>query len=225
MTPRELVQVISEVDPYTALAIVDLVGIDAEGSKLIEELLPAQRRVEIGLGLASPKVLTRDQVGQMEAVAAQVLQRIRSRVALGGPGRLAEFLSQAPAAVRDEVLGELNARDPGLARAARSAMLLFEDLPRLTDPSIRQVVAGIDPSTLAVALSGAPAVREAVAGAVSERFRSILEAEEAVVQDRPAPQIEEARRAVELLMRAAQQRGKLETRAVAAVPATTEEAA
>ena len=62
------------------------------------------------------------------------------------PSRLAEFLSQTPSAVRDEVLGELTARDPALAHAARAAMLLFEDLPRLTDPSVRQVVAGIDPA-------------------------------------------------------------------------------
>jgi len=221
-TARELVQVVSEVDPYTALAIVDLVGLDAEAAKLFEEILPAQRRIEIGIGLAGAKVLSRDQVGQMEVVATQVLQRIRSRVALGGPERLAEFLSQAPAAVRTEVLGGLAAHDPELARAARAAMLLFEDLPRLTDPSVRQVVAAVDPAMLAVALTGAPEVRSVVLAAVSARVRSILEAEETVVQEHPPEKIDEARRAVELAMRAAQQRGELETRAPVA---TTEVAA
>ncbi len=220
-TPRELVQVISEVDPYTALAIVDLVGLDVEAAKLFEELLPAQRRVELGVGLAGAKVLSRDQVGQMEVIATQVLQRIRSRVALGGPSRLAEFLAQAPAALRTEVLDGLTARDPELARATRAAMLLFEDLPRLTDPSVRQVVVAVDPATLALALTGAPEVRSVVLAAVSARVRSIIEAEESVEQEHPAEKIEDARRVVELAMRAAQQRGELDTR----TPATTEVAA
>src|SRR6266511_1975124 len=220
-TPRELVQVISEVDPYTALAIVDLVGLDVEAAKLFEELLPAQRRVELGVGLAGAKVLSRDQVGQMEVIATQVLQRIRSRVALGGPSRLAEFLAQAPAALRTEVLGGLAAHDPELARAARAAMLLFENLPRPTEPTVRPVGGATDPATLEPALTSATKGRSNVLAAVSARVRSIIEAEESVEQEHPAEKIEDARRVVELAMRAAQQRGELDTR----TPATTEVAA
>jgi flagellar motor switch protein FliG len=211
-TPKEVVQVIAEADPYTALAIVDLFGLDAEASKLIEKAVSPQRRLEIGLGLASPKVVTRDQLAQMEAVAGQLLQRVRSRVPLGGPNRLAEFLTQAPASIRQEVLDGVAARDQNLARAARSAMLLFDDLPRLASGALRQVVATVDPATVAVALVGAPEVREAVLGAVSKRLRSILEVEEEIAASRPAEDVEKARRAVEDAMRALQARGELRTR-------------
>jgi flagellar motor switch protein FliG len=211
-TPKELVQVIAEADPYTALAIVDLVGLDAEGAKLLERSVTPQRRLEIGLGLASPKVVTREQLGQMENVAAQLLQRVRNRVPLGGPARLAEFLTQAPAAVRQEVLDGVAARDQSLAQAARSAMLLFDDLPRLTDGALRQVVAAVDPATVALALVGAPEAREVVFNAVSKRLRSILEVEEEIAASRPAEEVEKARRAVEEAMRAVQVRGELRTR-------------
>jgi flagellar motor switch protein FliG len=217
-TPKELVQVIAEADPYTALAIVDLFGLDAEASKLLERSLSPQRRLEIGLGLASPKVVTRDQLAQMEAVAGQLLQRVRSRVPLGGPNRLAEFLTQAPAAVRQEVLDGVAARDQNLARAARSAMLLFDDLPRLADGALRQVVASVDPSAVALALVGAPEAREVVLGAVSKRLRSILEVEEEIAASRPAEEVEKARRTVEDAMRALQARGELRTRTEAEPP-------
>ncbi len=212
-TPTEIMQVIAEADPHTATAIVDLFGIDAEASKGLEDGLSPQRRLEIGMALASQRVLTRDQLGQMEAIAEQVLQRVRNRVALGGPDRLAEFLSSAPSNVRHEVLQAISERDEAVARAARAAMLLFEDLPRLAEGTVRQVVAGIDPATMALAMVGAPDVREAILGSVSKRLRGILEVEEEVVKDKPAADVEAARRAVEDAMRALQGRGELRAKA------------
>ena len=214
-TPKEIVQVVSEADPYTAIAIVDLFGLPPEAASLLERSLTPQRRIDIGLGLAIEKVLSREQLGQMENVAAQVLQRIRNRVPLGGPGRLAEFVMQAPASLRQEILDGVAARDQALAQAARSAMLLFEDLPRLVDASLRQVVSAVDPATMAMALVGAAEARAAVLGAVSQRLRSIIESEEESATGRPPEEIEKARRAVEDAMRTAHARGELHTRATA----------
>lgn len=211
-TPRELVQVVAEADPATATAVVDLFGLDAEASKLMESLVPAQRRLELGVTLATARVLTREQVAQMEAAAAAALQRVRNRVPLGGPDRLAEFLAQAPDAVRREVLDGIAVRDPRAADAARSAMLLFEDLGRLADASVRQVVTGIDPSTVALALRGAEDARAVVHGAVSKRLRAILEAEEEVVQQKGPAEIEAARRVLEDSMRQLNARGELHLR-------------
>lgn len=213
VTPRELLQVLAEVDPHTACAIADLVGFDAEAAKLVETLLPAQRRVEIGIGLATSRVLTRDQLAHMETAAGQVLQRIRNRVPLGGAARLAEFLAVAPDAVRRQVLDGVAARDPKLAQAARESMYLFEDLPALADATVRQVVTGIDPAVVALALVGAPEVREVVHGAVSKRLRGILESEEEGLQEKPAAEIEGARRVLEEAMRQLNLRGELHARA------------
>ncbi len=212
-TPRELVQIIAESDPHTASAIVDLVGLDEEAAKLVEAIVPPQRRLEIGIGLATSRTLTRDQLAQLENVAAQALQKVRNRVPLGGPSRLAEFLALAPSGVRREVLEGVASRDKTLAEAARQAMLLFEDLPRLSDATLRQIVASIDPGTVALALVGAPDVRDVVLNAVSKRLRGILEVEEEVVKDKPPPDVETARRALEDAMRQLNDRGALRSRA------------
>lgn len=212
-TPRELVQVVAEVDPHTACAIADLVGFDPEAASLVETMLPPQRRVEIGIGLATSRVLTRDQLSLMENAAAQVLQRVRNRVALGGAGRLAEFLAIAPEAVRKQVLEGVAARDPSLAQAARESMYLFEDLPKLSDATLRAVVTAMDPSVVALAIKDAPEVRELVHGAVSKRLRAILEAEEEVATAKTDADVEGARRALEDVVRQLNVRGEIRARA------------
>jgi flagellar motor switch protein FliG len=212
-TPRELVQVMAEADPHTAAAVADLVGFDPETAALIEQHVPPQRRVEIGLGLATSRVLTREQLAQLENVAAQVLQRVRNRVPLGGADKLASFLALAPDQIRKEVLEGVAARDQALAEAARRAMVLFEDLPGLSDGSLKQLFAVIDPATAAVAFIGAPEVRDRVHAAVSKRLRSILEAEEEIATERPAVEIEAARHAIESVLRQLHDKGDLESRA------------
>ncbi len=212
-TPKELVQIVAEVDPHTACAVADLVGFDAESAKLVETMLTPQRRIEIGIGLATARVLTREQLSHMENVAAQVFQRVRNRVALGGAGKLAEFLALAPDVVRRQVLDGVAARDPELAQQARESMYLFEDLPRLSDATVRQVVTAVDPAVVALALVGADEVREVVHAAVSKRLRGILEVEEEVVQQKPAAEVEAARRVVEDAIRQLNQRGELRARA------------
>jgi flagellar motor switch protein FliG len=213
VTPEELVQVIAESDPHTAAAIADLVGLDDDAAALVEKVLPPQRRVDLGIGLATSRVLTREQLGQMEAVATQVLAKVRNRVPLGGPDRLAGFLSRATPKVRREVLEGVAARDPRVADAARKELLLFEDLPRLADASLRQIAASVDASTVALALVGAEDIRELVYGSVSKRLRGILEAEAEILQEKPPQEIEEARRAVEAAMRQLGDRGELQSRA------------
>ncbi len=212
-TPKELVQVVAEADPHTAAAIADLFGLDGEAAALLERMVPAQRRAEIGIGLASARVISRDQLTQMENVADQLLKRVRNRVQLGGPGRLAELLAVAPSAVRREMLEVVSTRDPNVAEAARRSIVLFEDLPGLDDASVRQIVASVDPSTVAVALLGAPEVREVVLGAVSKRLRGVLEAEEEAVGEKDAREVEAARRAIEDAMRVLNGRGDLRSRA------------
>jgi flagellar motor switch protein FliG len=207
-TPKELVQVLAEADPSTAATIADVVGLDAEAAKLVETLLPPERRIEIGLGLATSRVLTREQLAQLEEGAARALRRVRDRIPLGGPARLADFLALAPAEVRREVLDGVAAREPELAQATRQAMVLFEDLVRLSDAAIRQVVTGLDPGTVALALIGAPESRDRVHGAVSKRLRGILETEEEAVKNAPPPKVEAARLTIEDAMRQLTDRGE-----------------
>jgi flagellar motor switch protein FliG len=218
-TADELVQVISDVDPNTSIAIVDLFGLDDEAAKLLALKVPPQRRSEISLGLASPRILAREHLGQMETIATQALERIRNRIALGGPARLAELLARAPAAVRGEMLQAVAARDPALARAARAELVLFEDLPTLDDASVRRIVVGQDLALIALALIGADEARDVVLQSVSKRLRPIIETELELAKGRPPAEVEDARRVLEQRMRSLQARGDLHLRVSVEEPA------
>jgi flagellar motor switch protein FliG len=213
-TPRELAEVLVDIDPMVAAAIVETVGLSEATSKAFYAMAPQARQTEIGLWLGKARVIQRTELGQMETAAAGALARVRSRVTVGGAGRLAAFLSAAPDDVRSRLLDEVAARDEAMASAVRGSMVVFEDLTRFTDRSVRRIVTGIDPGVVALALVNASeGLRETVLSAVSKRLRAIIEGEAESVQERPPRDVEAARRILERTMLQLHPRGALVPRA------------
>lgn len=213
-TAREVAEVLGDVDPAVAAAIVETRGMSEEASRLFYVIVPQARQLEMSLWLGRARVIPRTELAQMEAAAAAALARVRSRVTMGGANRLADFLSAAPDDVRSKLLEDVAARDAAMADAARGSMVVFADIGKLTDKSVRRVVTGIDPAIVALALAGAPEpLRAAVLGAVSKRLRGIIEGESEAVVDRPAKDVEAARRVLERAMYQLHTRGELVPRA------------
>jgi flagellar motor switch protein FliG len=213
-TAREIAEVLGDVEPAVAAAIVETVGLSEEASKIFYVIVPQARQTEIGLWLGKARVIARTELAQMETAAAAALDRVRSRVTVGGAGRLAAFLSAAPDDVRNRLLDDVAARDAAMADAARGSMVVFGDLARFSDKSVRRVVTGVDPGVVALALVNADdGVRETVLNAVSKRLRGIIEGEAESVQERPARDIEAARRILERSMLQLHTRGELVPRA------------
>jgi hypothetical protein len=213
-TPREVAEVLGDVDPAVAAAIIETRGMSDESGRLFYVIVPVARQLEIGLWLGRARVIARTELGQMETAAAAALARVRSRVTVGGASRLADFLSAAPDEVRTRLLDDVAARDAAMADAARGSMVVFADLGKLSDKSVRRVVTGIDPSIVALALVGTPPeLRETVLAAVSKRLRGIIEGEAEAVVDRPAKDVEAARRVLERAMFQLHTRGELVPRA------------
>ncbi len=213
-TPREFAEVLGDVDPAVAAAIVETRGMSDETARTFYVIVPQARQLEIGLWLGRARVIARTELGQMETAAAAALARVRSRVTIGGAPKLADFLSAAPDDVRSKLLDDVAARDAAMADAARSSMVVFGDLGKLSDKSVRRVVTGIDPGIVALALAGTTdELRATVLGAVSKRLRGIIEGEAEAVVDRPAKDVEAARRVLERAMFQLHTRGELVPRA------------
>ncbi|MGB8933123.1 MAG: FliG C-terminal domain-containing protein, partial [Anaeromyxobacteraceae bacterium] len=213
-SPREIAEVLSDTEPDAAAAIIESVGLAEETAKHFYALVPAARQAEIGLALGKQRVIPRTELARMAEAASAALDRVRSRVTVGGAGRLAALLSAAPDEVRSRLLDDLASRDAAVADAARGSMVVFDDLSRFTDKSVRRVVTGIDPGVVALALVNAnDGVRETVLNAVSKRLRGIIEGEGEAVQERPARDVEAARRILERSMLQLHTRGELVPRA------------
>lgn len=213
-SPRELAELLGDVEPAVAAAIIESRGLSEEASKIFYATVPQPRQLDIGLWLGHARVIPRTELAQMETAATVALTRVRSRVTVGGATKLADFLSAAPDEVRNRLLEEVAARDAAMADEARGSMVLFADLARLSDRSVRRVVVGIDPGVVALSLVGAPdELREAVLRAISKRLRGIIEGEAEGVVDRPAKDVEAARRLIERAMFQLHTRGELVPRA------------
>jgi len=210
----ERAELLASLDVSSAAALLARVGADEETARILFERLEPERRVELSAALGQTRVLHRSALAEVEALAKRELERIRSHVAVGGADALVDALSRAPSEAQRQVLEDLSRSAPELAQAVRSRMLFFEDLGALPPETIRQVFAGIDPSTVAVALRDAPQeLRGAVERSLSKRLRTIIAAEDEALGTPAESDVVVARRAVELAMRRLQMSGALRARA------------
>ncbi len=210
----ERAELLASLDVSSAAALLARVGADEETARILFERLEPERRVELSAALGQTRVLHRSALSEVEALAKRELERIRSHVAVGGADALVDALSRAPSEAQRQVLDDLSRSAPELAQAVRARMLFFEDLGALPPETIRQVFAGIDPSTVAVALRDAPQeLRGAVERSLSKRLRTIIAAEDEALGTPAESDVVVARRAVEFAMRRLQMSGALRARA------------
>lgn len=212
----EMAELISGLEPEVAAAVLDQVGLDSETVGRIFTQLPPPRRVQLAMAIGKTRVVPRTMLQEMEIRVQVELDRVRSRVALGGNDRLADLLAQAPEDAQHALLDALAASAPDLARAVRKRMFLFEDLGQLEDATIRRVVTSVEPAVVATALVGAPEpVRDAVMRSVSKRLHAILEAEVQAVSEKPVAEVQAARKTVEGVIRKLQASGEFRLRSAA----------
>ncbi len=209
------------------------------GPDLAAKILMAQapdRRVDIAQAVATMSSPAPEAGG----IIADVLRR-RARIAAsqtvfveedeGEPGvpqlrvqPLVDIMNHAAPADEGALLDGLRDRDANLADEVRARMLSFEDVPRLQDRDLQQVLRGIDLATLALALKGAPSeISTAITGNMSERNRESLAEEAAELGRVPKRQVDDARNVVVRAVRELAGTTGLELKQVAGEDAAAEE--
>lgn len=126
-------------------------------------------------------------VATLERVSPEVLQDVEESLRemlgealtdgrpVGGVKVVAEILNQAGSGLDRGVLDQLADRDPEVAEEVRGRMLTFDDLARLDDRAIQQLLREIDPRDLVLSLRLAgKEVRDRFLSNVSERRRQLL---------------------------------------------------
>lgn len=93
----------------------------------------------------------------------------------GGVKELASMLNLADRGTERAIISNLESSDPNLAEQVRALMFVFEDLVKLHDRAIQEVMRTVDAKQLALALKGVKAdVRQAVERNLSERAQQAL---------------------------------------------------
>lgn len=111
--------------------------------------------------------------------------------------RLAKVLRAVPKSQRRQMLDAIRAQDEATADAILEKLYVFEDLLKLNDRAIQQLLTEVDAMMLSTALSGASeSLSQKVLANLSKRARAALQEEMELRSAPPAREVETARQAI-----------------------------
>lgn len=142
--------------------------------------LPERQQPDIALRIARMGETSADVLTQVEDVIRHKLTAVveREYSAAGGTKTLAEILNHSDRTTERNVLEKLASVDNDLAEEVRSMLFVFEDIVKLEERAVQQVLREADQKDLVLALRGAPDnVKEVVLSNMSERGAEMIKEE------------------------------------------------
>ncbi len=142
--------------------------------------LPERQQPDIALRIARMGETSAQVVQQVEEVIRHKLTAVAEREysAAGGTKTLAEILNHSDRTTERNVLEKLASTDKDLAEEVRGMLFVFEDIVKLEERAVQQVLREADQKDLVLALRGAPDnVKEVVLSNMSERGAEMLKEE------------------------------------------------
>ncbi len=124
--------------------------------------------------------------------------------------KVAMVLSGLEQDARDSLLDEISKKDKDTANTVKALMVTWDDIPRIYDRSLQEVLRSIEPGTLAKAIYGASqSIIDKIRANVSERAVQAMDEEMALMQDPLKKEILDAREDVINPLRDANETGQL----------------
>ena len=139
--------------------------------------LPEQMRPEVALRIARMGDVSTEIIHQAEEIIRVKLSVVvqQEYATAGGVKALADILGHTDRSTERVVLDHLGSEDGELAEEVRRMLFVFEDIVKLDDRAIQQVLREADQKDLVLALRGAPeAVKQGVLSNMSERGAAML---------------------------------------------------
>jgi flagellar motor switch protein FliG len=170
---------------------------------------------------AQPEIALR--IARMGPTSARVIgvleHTLRERLTLpgeqeyakaGGPKALAEILNHADRALERNVLENLANADGDLAEKVRGMLFVFEDIAKLEERAVQQVLREVDQKDLVLALRGAPeSVSEVVLSNMSERGAAMLKEEMEIQPPQRKRDIDQAQSRIVAVVRRLEEAGTI----------------
>lgn len=141
------------------------------------KLLPEALHTEILLRIANLDSVAPELIDEIEDVLRQEVQAMGSISTdkLGGVTSIADMLNLIDKSTEEEMLDNLEERDPDLAEEIRQLMFVFDDLVKLDDRSIQELIKNVSNEKWKIALkTSSEAVRDLVFKNMSTRAADML---------------------------------------------------
>lgn len=208
--PEQIVAFLRTESPQTiALVVANLHTVLAAQvlARLPEQLQPDIALRIARMGDTSPKVIQ-----QVEEIMRQKLMTLveQEYSAAGGSKALADILNHADRPTERNVLDYLAHVDQNLAEEVRRMLFVFEDIAKLDERAIQQVLREANQKDLVLALRGAPeAVKEIVMANMSERGAAMLAEEMEIQQPQRKRDVDEAQGRIVAVVRRLEEAGTI----------------
>lgn len=198
-------------EPPASVALA-LAHIDTDAAARILVKMPPEVSADVAIRLAALEYVHPDVVAEVDADFSRRLLPMLTTQLRPVPGieTLVGVLNRTSRETERALLEAIEAQQPELAMRIRDALFVFDDIVRLDDRAIQQVLRSVDTRELAVALKGAgEEVRDAILRNLSERAReNLLEEIEFLKGVRPSD-IREAQTQIVRTIRALEEAGTI----------------
>ncbi|HEX3517448.1 MAG TPA: flagellar motor switch protein FliG [Solirubrobacteraceae bacterium] len=174
--------------------------------------LPERQQPEIALRIARMGETSSRVVRQVEDALRHKLTAVAEReyASAGGPKALAGILNHADRSLERNVLENLATADKGLAEEVRGMLFVFEDIVKLDERAIQQVLREVDQKDLVLALRGADeGVKEILLANMSERGAAMLKEEMEIQPPQRKRDVDEAQSRVVAVVRKLEEAGTI----------------
>ncbi len=214
--PQQLSKFILGEQPQTIAVI--LAHLDSSHGAELLTLLPETLRVEVLARMASLDEISPEAVGRISSVIEQRLKTLgtHSHESYGGVRAVAELLNRLDRIVSQPVIESLEGLNPDLAVSIRNLMFVFDDLMKVEESALREIVQRADRKVLTVALKGTTEeLRNRFFENMSKRAADMLREEMEVLGAIRLRDVEKAQHEVVAIARKLEEEGLLSTGAAA----------
>lgn len=173
--PRSLANFIRNEHPQTIALI--LAHLDNKKCGEVLKILPEAIHTEVLLRIANLDPVQPEIIDEIDDVLRQEVQAMGTVATqkIGGVEPIAGMLNLMDKASAEQILDNFEERDPDLAERIRNLMFVFDDLVKIDDRGIQELIKNVNNDKWKIALrTGSEAVKELVFKNMSERAATML---------------------------------------------------
>ena len=210
--PRQVSKFILGEHPQTIALILAHMQ-PASAAQLIA-LLPDALRVDVVTRMANLEEISPEVVARISSVLQRRLESLSSssREQRGGVRAVAALFNHLERNVGTPVLEAIESERPELAVSIRNLMFIFDDLARVDDNGLRELVQRADKKTLTIALKGASEdLRQRIFDNMSKRAAEMMREEMDVMGPVRVREVEKAQQAIVAVARTLEDEGVIVT--------------
>ena len=210
--PRQVSKFILGEHPQTIALILAHMQ-PASAAQLIA-LLPDALRVDVVTRMANLEEISPEVVARISSVLQRRLESLSSssREQRGGVRAVAALFNHLERNVGTPVLEAIESERPELAVSIRNLMFIFDDLARVDDNGLRELVQRADKKTLTIALKGASEdLRQRIFDNMSKRAAEMMREEMDVMGPVRVREVEKAQQAIVAVARQLEDEGVIVT--------------